>query len=125
MSEIEKNNRPAFATFIGYFYVFSSILILLTIFVKQDIPINVRFGLENIPNVLVVPIVAIISSVMAYGYLKMTKWGYWFTVIYSTLFMCISFTLINNVGGQPFIGNAIWSIIVLVYTILIRKKFNN
>lgn len=125
MSEIEKNNRPLFATFIGYFYIFGSIVILLTIFVKQDVPINVRFGLENIPNVLVVPAVVIISSVMAYGYLKMTKWGYLLAVIYSILFMCISFTLMNNVGGQPFIGNAIWSIIVLVYTILIRKKFNN
>lgn len=110
---------------IGYFYIFGAIVLLMSFGVKQDIPINVRFGISEIPEVLVRVFLIAFSFIMAFGYIKLTKWGYWTMIIYSILFLIISLNGISNLNAQPFIGNAIFSIIVLIYTFVNRELFVN
>lgn len=68
-------------------------------------------------------VVALFSLAMVYGYIRLKKWGFWAMSIYSLIFGFISSTLILRQSQQPFIGNLIWSIIVLAYTIYVNKEF--
>ena len=112
-------------TFIGYFYIFGSIVLLLTLGVKQEVSINVRFGVPYLPEMIVRIFVALFSIAMAFGYLKLKKWGYWAVIIYSILFLLVSMNQISHYNIQPFIGNAIYSVIVLIYTFMNRASFYN
>lgn len=115
--------RPLGITFIGYFYIFGAIILLITLGVKQDIGINVRFGVPYLPEIVVRIFIAFFSIIMAYGYLNMKKWGYWTMMIYSIIFLIISINQVNLYHSQPFIGNAIFSVIVIFYTFLKRYNF--
>ncbi|MET1248969.1 hypothetical protein ABWW58_09300 [Sporolactobacillus sp. STCC-11] len=66
---------------------------------------------------------ALATLVMIYGYMKLRKWGFWAMISYSFLFGTISLALTSAHHQQPFIGNMIWSILVLLYTIHTRKAF--
>lgn len=115
--------RPYGIALIGYFYIFGAIIILLTLGVNQEVRMNIRFGLPYIPEVIVKISIAIFTVVMAYGYLKLKRWGYWVMVIYSILFLAISLYQTAVYHSQPFIGNAVFSSIVLIYTYANRHCF--
>jgi hypothetical protein len=119
--------RPIGISVISYFYIFGAIVLLFTaIFYNADansIGIAERFGMPNVPERLMRVIVALFSLGMIYGYLRLKKWGFWLMVIYSTLFGLISSSLITNGSQHIFIGNLIWSIIVLAYTIYTKNSF--
>jgi hypothetical protein len=68
-------------------------------------------------------VLALATLVMIYGYMRLRKWGFWAMVGYSFLFGAISLTLSLTHHQQPFNGNMIWSILVLIYTIHIRRAF--
>ena len=117
--------RPFFTTFIGYFYIFGSIVLLLSLGTKQSVPFNIRFGLPNAPETLVRILIATFSLIMATLYLRETKIGYYLMVIYSILFILINLIQISNVDIQPFIGNVRFATVTLIYTIIKRHNFNN
>lgn len=117
--------RPLGITLIGYFYIFGAIILLVTLGVKQEIGMNVRFGVSYLPEISVRISIALLSIIMAYGYLNMKKWGYWTIIIYSILFLIISLNQITLFHSQPFIGNAVFSLIVMIYTFIKRDNFFN
>jgi len=117
----EKN--PVGIKFIGWFHIFGALVILFTLNVQQTPPLNVRFAVPFVPELIVRMFVAVFTIIIAYGYLKCLKWGYWSMLIYNIIFCCISITQITEYGGQPFIGNAIYSAIVVLYTICHGKYF--
>lgn len=115
--------NPIGIKFIGWFQILGALAILFTLNVQQTPPINVRFALPFIPELLVKICVGVFAIIIAYGYLKQSKWGYWSMLIYSILFFCISVTQITKYSSQPFIGNAIYAAIVTIYTIYNSKYF--
>lgn len=119
------NKRPLAITLIGYFYIFSSIILIITLFTNanDEFGIAVRFGLPNFPENIMRALIAIISLILAYGFLKLKRWGYWFMIIYTSYFLVVSINLSNQYNKQPFYGNVIWSVIVLAYTLMKRKCF--
>ncbi len=117
--------RPFGITLIGYFYIFGAIILLLTLGVKQDIGINIRFGVPYLPEIAVKIFVALFSIIMAYGYLNLKKWGYWTMIIYSIIFSIISINQAVIYLSQPFIGNIIFSVIVIFYTFINRRNFHH
>lgn len=117
--------RPIGISFIGYFYIFGAIVLILTLGIRQGIDINVRFGVPFLPEIAVRIFVAIFSIIMAYGYLNLKKWGYWAMIIYTIIFLVISINQVNIYHSQPFIGNIISSIIVLFYTFIKRHVFHS
>lgn len=117
--------KPLGVILIGSFYIFGAIVLIITLGVRQDINMNIRFGVPFIQEISVRIFVAIFALVMAYGYLNLKKWGYWTMVIYSLVFSIISTYQMNIYHSQPFIGNVIFSSIVLLYTFIKRRSFYN
>jgi hypothetical protein len=119
--------RPLGISIIGYFYIFGSIVLLFTSIFYQagadTIGMSERFGVSVIPERTMRVIVAFFSLLMAYGYMRLKKWGFWLLITYSVLFGLISFILLTNEPQQPFIGNFVFSIIVLIYTIYVKEAF--
>jgi hypothetical protein len=112
---------------IGYFYIFGSIVLLFTSIFYQagadTIGMSERFGVSVVPERIMRVVVAFFSLLMAYGYMRLEKWGFWLLISYSVLFGFISFILLTNEPQQPFIGNFVFSIIVLIYTIYVKEAF--
>jgi len=119
--------RDGFIILFGCIYILGAIRLLLTLGVEQEIGLSIGFEVPYISEVLVRIVIAIFSIIMVYGYLKMKKWGYWSMMIYLILFLIISLTQIivcvNNI--QPFVWNAMFSVIVLIYTFIKRKLWIN
>lgn len=119
--------RPLGVSLISYFYIFGAFILLFSLFFydvdANQIDIATRFGLPNAPEQLMRVLVAFTSLVIIYGYMKLRKWGFWAMIGYCILFGVISFSLSFSYNHQPFIGNTIWSLIVLFYTIYINKAF--
>jgi uncharacterized membrane protein (DUF2068 family) len=115
--------RPMGITVIGYFYIIGAVMLLMSLGTQQDIPFNIRFGVAFLPEMFVRIVVAVFSFIMAYGYLRLTKWGYWMMMIYSAMFLVISLKQMSTQNSQPFIGNAIFSAFVLLYSYSKRNLF--
>ncbi|MFB0845225.1 hypothetical protein [Paenibacillus oleatilyticus] len=120
-------SRPLGVGLIGSFYIFGSVVLLLSLFV-YELPfekygIAARFALPEVPEHLARFLVGASSLVMAYGYLKLKRWGYWFMVVYSIYFLSVSGYLFVLYKDQPFLGNIIWSLIVIVYSYSKRSHF--
>ncbi|MNC20770.1 hypothetical protein D3C75_687330 [compost metagenome] len=120
-------NRPLGVTLISYFYIFgASVMIFTAIFYNaeaNEFGIADRFGLHNFPEQLFRVLLAIASLILIYGYIRLKKWGFWLMIMYSFGFGLISCYLLLSQNQQPFIGNFIFSIIVLIYTLFFRKSF--
>ncbi|WP_044338616.1 hypothetical protein [Rossellomorea aquimaris] len=120
-------NRPLGVSIIGYFYIFGSIVLLFTaIFYQADadtISMSERFGVSVIPERIMRIVVALFSLVMVYGYMRLKKWGFWIFIMYSVVFGLVSFILLTNQPQQPFIGNFVFSVIMLSYTVYVKKAF--
>lgn len=117
--------NPIGIKFIGWFQILGALVVLLTLNVQQTPPFNIRFAVPFIPEFIVKICVGIFAIIIAFGYLKYLKWGYWSMLIYSILFCYISLTQIIEYGGKVFIGNAIYSAVVSIYTIFHSKYFIN
>lgn len=63
--------RPFGIALIAYFYIFGAIILLLTLGIKQDIGINVRFGVPYLPEIAVRIFIALFSIiVILYTFMK-------------------------------------------------------
>jgi len=117
--------RPLGIILIGYFYVFGAFVLIATLFTNatQEFGIAVRFGVPNVPENIMRVLVIIISLIMAYGYLSLKKWGYWFMITYTIYFLVVSINLSQQYKHQIFYGNVTFSIMVLLYTLSKRGYF--
>lgn len=119
--------RPLGVSIIGYFYIFGAVVLLFTaMFYQADadtISISERFGVSILPERFMRIIVASFSLLMAYGYMRLKKWGFWLFIAYSALFGLISSVIATNQPQQPFIGNIVFSVIVLIYTVYVKGAF--
>ena len=119
--------RPLGVSIIGYFYIFGAVVLLFTaMFYQADadtISISERFGVSILPERFMRIIVASFSLLMAYGYMRLKKWGFWLFISYSALFGLISSVIATNQPQQPFIGNVVFSVIVLIYTVYVKGAF--
>ena len=122
-----KERRPLGITLIGYFYIFGAIVLLASLFSndKSQFGFALRFGFPNAPENIMKVAIAILSFIISYGYLKLKKWGYWLMIVYTLYFLVVSSFLAHQYKSQPFYGNVIWSIMVLVYSLSKRKYFVN
>lgn len=113
--------QPIGIKWISYFQFFGAIAVLMTINIEQTPALNVRFGVPFLPELLVKILIIVLGTLIAYGYLKQTKWGFFSMLVYSILFGGIS---CFQAQIQPFIGNGIYAFIVAIYTLGHFKDFN-
>lgn len=118
--------RPLGILLIAGFYVFGAIVLLASMFTmpevvsgqiaeRQGLPINIGIG--------ILPLTAILALFMAYGLFSLSSWGFYLTLIYLTYFGSISFLLGGKSGIQPYLGNLLWSMLIIVYLLFKRKAF--
>lgn len=117
--------RPLGITLIGGFYAFGAVVLIITLFTNatDKFGIAFRFGLPNISENIMRIVVSIVFLVMTFGYLRLKKWAFWLMITYAIYFLVVSIILSKQYNEQLFYGNAIWSFIVLAYTLKKRKYF--
>lgn len=120
--EKEITTESKVVTFIGGFYVFGGVVVLLSLIFGGS-SLNTAFSLPNIPDALVKSLVALIFIPMGILYTRRRKAAYWFVLMFSIVFFCISADLVARQNGQPYIGNMIYALFVAVVTIVKRKEF--
>ena len=119
--------RPLGISFISWFYMFGACILFITVVMKHtetdQFGMNDRFGLPEIPEPLMRMMVAVITFIIIFGYYRLRKWGFWLMIAYSVGFGAVSMKLLLADNQQPFIGNVIWSMVVFIYTLMVRKSF--
>ncbi|WP_088011692.1 hypothetical protein [Gottfriedia acidiceleris] len=119
--------KPLGVSVISYFYILGALVLLFTsVFYDANanlIGIAERFGITNGSEQLLSVIIAFLTLVMIFGYIRLKKWGFWLMISYSVLFGGISLYLAINHSQQPYIGNMIFSFFILLYTIYVKKSF--
>lgn len=111
---------------IGYFYMFGAIVLLISSITNpngETIGIADRVGLSWVPEVPMRLILSVITITVAYYYLRLTKIGFWLMILYSAYFLIVSSVLSVRYDIQPYIGNMIFSIVVLTYTAMNKRNF--
>ncbi len=111
-------------TFIGGFYIFGGIIVLLSL-VFNGSELNMIFGLPNIPDYIVKLLVGVIYIPLGYLYINRIKNSNWIILVLTIIFFCISTSLTTEFNTQPFIGILIYSLFVIIATIMRRKEFIN
>lgn len=117
---------PIGVLLIAGFYLFGAIVLLISLFtnpVAVSRSIADAHGLTSAADTVIIPIVAVIALLMAYGLLAGARWGYLLTVVYLVIFGGISLFLMGQSMQQPYIGNSTWSVLVLLYLVWKRKYY--
>lgn len=80
---IERKNlmkKSKVVTFIGCFYIFGGIIVLLSLLFNGS-PLNIVFDAPSIPDYIVKLLVGFIYIPMGYLYVKRVKFSNWITLI--------------------------------------------
>ena len=126
MIHSSRTRTPIGIFLIAGFYLFGAIVLLISLFTNpSDVSraIADAHGLSPAADRVVLPIVASIALLIAYGLFARTRWGYFFTVAYLTVFEGVSLWLMSQNMQQPYIGNFTWSVLALLYLIWKRSHF--
>ena len=89
------------------------------------IDIRIVFDLPDIPDYVVKFLLAIIYIPAGYLFLKRVKFSNWLILVLAVLTFCISAELTTTFNAQPYIGNMLYSLFVIIVTIIRRKEFTN
>ena len=103
-------------TFIGGFYIFGGIIALLSLLFNGS-QLNLVFNLPNIPDYIVKLLLAIVYIPLGYSH--------WIILILAILTFFVSADLTTKLNTQPYIGNLLYSLFVIITTIIRRKEFIN
>lgn len=87
--------------------------------------LNIVFDLPNIPDYIVKLLVGVIYIPLGYLYSKRIKTSNWIIFVLAIIFFCVSADLAVQFNTQPFIGNLIYSLFVILATYIRRKEFTN
>ena len=111
-------------TFIGGFYIFGGIIALLSLIFNGS-QLNTVFNLPDVPDYIVKLLLGIIYIPIGYLYIKRVNFSSWIILGLAVLTFCISADLTVKLNTQPYIGNLIYSLFVVVATIVRRNEFIN
>ena len=111
-------------TFIGGFYIFGGIIALLSLIFNGS-QLNTVFNLPDVPDYIVKLLLGIIYIPIGYLYIKRVNFSSWIILGLAVLTFCISADLIVKLNTQPYIGNLLYSLFVIIATIVKRNEFVN
>ena len=126
MQPNKATNRPLGMLLIAAFYAFGAIMLLIGMVlnpVEVSRVIAERHGLPPSIGVIIVPVVAALALAIAYGLAIRAVWGFWLTIVYLIYFGSVSFILAGPASTQPYLGNLMWSVVVVIYLLIARKHF--
>lgn len=111
-------------TFIGGFYIFGGIIALLSLIFNCS-QLNTVFNLPDVPDYIVKLLLGIIYIPIGYLYIKRVNFSSWIILGLAVLTFCISADLTVKLNTQPYIGNLLYSLFVIIATIVKRNEFVN
>ena len=111
-------------TFIGGFYIFGGIVVLLSLLLNGS-PMNTVFDLPDSSNHIVKLLIGIIYVPLGYLFLKRIRFSNWIVLVLAILTFCISAELTTKFDTQPYIGNTIYALFVIIATMIRRNEFVN
>ena len=111
-------------TFIGGFYIFGGIIALLSLIFNGS-QLNTVFNLPDVPDYIVKLLLGIIYIPIGYLYIKRVNFSSWIILGLAVLTFCISADLTVKLNTQPYIGNLLYSLFVIIATIVKRNEFIN
>lgn len=111
-------------TFIGGFYIFGGIIALLSLIFNGS-QLNTVFNLPDVPDYIVKLLLGIIYIPIGYLYIKRVNFSSWIILGLAVLTFCISADLTVKLNTQPYIGNLLYSLFVIIATIVKRNEFVN
>jgi hypothetical protein len=129
----QHESKPLGVLLIAGFYAFGAAALLIGLFIN---PIEVsriiaeRHGLLPSVGTVILPIVAALGLIMAYGLYSLSRWGFFLTIVYLIYFGGISIALgglnfaqTGQEAFQAYSGNLIWSVLVIIYLVIVRQHF--
>jgi hypothetical protein len=133
MTKNSVKNVPVGILLIASFYVFGAFILLIGVF---NNPIYVRETIARAHGFLpsigieIVLAVAALALAVAYGLTRLTRWGFILTISYS-IYICLvnlfmggmEFTWTAQSEKQISFGNFIFSTLVIIYLLIVRKHF--
>ena len=111
-------------TFIAGYYIFRGIIALISLIFNGS-QLNTVFNLPDVPDYIVKLLLGIIYIPIGYLYIKRVNFWSWIILGLAVLTFCISADLIVKLNTQPYIGNLLYSLFVIIATILKRNEFIN
>ena len=126
-------NIPIGVLFIASFYVLGAFMLVTCIFTNPNAvreTIAKAHGLLPSVDEAIVLFVAALALVLAYGLIRLSRWGFILTVSYS-IYICLvnliigglDFTWTTQPEKQISFGNFLFSALVIIYLIIKRKHF--
>lgn len=113
---------------IALFYVFGAVVLLVFLFVDPAQTSSVIGRVHGLPVSIgnwILPLIAVLGLVIAYGLFTLSRWGYMLTLLYLVYFGMVSGGLLRTHNDPIYLGNLVWSIFVIVYLLLVRKRFQS
>jgi len=130
---MNRKSIPLGVQLISAFYVFGAMVLLLCLFtnpVAVGSTIAERHGLAPSTGTWILPVIAGLALIIAYGLWSLSRWGFYLTLAYLVYFGVVSiilgglnFALTGAQAVQVYFGNFLWSALVATYLIVTRKRF--
>lgn len=111
---------------IATFYTFGAMVLLILLFANPVQTSRVIAGVHGLPpstGYWILPVIAGIALLIAYGLFSLSQWGYVLIMLYLAYFGSISALLLTTYNSTVYLGNLLWSIFVILYLLLIRSRF--
>jgi hypothetical protein len=119
-------NIPIGLLFIAIFYTFGAVVLVIFLFADPIRTSNVIAKVHGLPGSTgnwILPFIAGLGLLIAYGLFSLSRWGYLLTILYLGYFGSVSVMLLRTHGDAVYLGNLIWSVLVILYLAVVRKRF--
>jgi hypothetical protein len=134
MTKNSLKNVPIGILLIASFYVFGAFILMIGVF---NNPTGVRETVARAHGLLpsigteIALAVAALALLLAYGLIRVSRWGFILTISYS-IFICLvnliscsfDFTWTPSAEKQISFGNFLFSALVIIYLLIVRKRFS-
>lgn len=121
-----KTTVPLGVLLIGSFYALGAIVLLVFLVINPTQSSSIIAELHGLPASTgnwILPVIACLALMIAFGLYSHSKWGFRLTIGYMLYFGIVNWSLNMEQFSWAFLGNVIWSFLVILYLILVRKHF--
>ncbi len=126
MSNKKIASLPVGVVLISASYALGAIFLLVLFFIDPEpaaAAIAERHGLPGSTGSWILPAIAGLGLLIAYGLFSLSRWGFILTGTYLLYFGVVNFYLFGVTRAAGYGGDVLWSVLVVVYLILVRKRF--
>jgi uncharacterized membrane protein (DUF2068 family) len=121
-----RTNMPFGLVLIVAFYMFGAVILLIMLFAnptQTSSAIAKVHGLPASTGSWILPLIAGLGLLIAYGLFSLSRWGYMLAMLYLAYFAATSGWMLSRHTSAVYLGDLIWALSVIIYLILVRRRF--